>query len=174
MIEPMRRRLFWLGVLVLVGAVILTARFDPVLIFNASPSVPTGFYRRTDASPARGAFVTVRAATVSPDYARMRRFSDASDRFIKRVAAGSGEIVCADGDSVTIGSLVLVRASHDSLGRTLPHWTGCRTLAADEVFLIGDTPDSFDSRYWGPVTTSMIDGVWVLLSPQAGPHRPAQ
>lgn len=167
----MRRRLVWLGVLVLVGAVTLTARFDPALIFNSSPSVPTGFYRRTDASPARGAFVTVRAAAVSRDYARVRRFSDANDRFIKRVAAGGGELVCADGDTVRIGAHVLTRASHDGLGRALPRWTGCRPLAADEVFLIGDTSDSFDSRYWGPVTTSMIDGVWVPLSAQAGRQR---
>ncbi|MBL8544299.1 MAG: S26 family signal peptidase [Hyphomonadaceae bacterium] len=163
----MRRRLFWLGLLVLLAAVILTARFEPLVIFNSSPSVPTGFYLRTDASPARGAFVTVRAATVSLDYARMRRFSDASDRFIKRVAAGHGEIVCAQGATVTIGSQKLARASHDSLGRPLPRWSGCRALAADEIFLIGDTPDSFDSRYWGPVPVSAIDGVWAPLRAQA-------
>ena len=31
---------------------------------------------------------------------------------------------------------------------------------ADEVFLLGDTADSFDSRYWGPVRLTAIDGVW--------------
>lgn len=34
------------------------------------------------------------------------------------------------------------------------------TLAVDEVFLMGDTPDSFDSRYFGPVNTADIEGVW--------------
>jgi type IV secretory pathway protease TraF len=154
-----------LDALVVVAAVILTARFDPVVIFNDSPSVPTGFYLRTNASPTPGAFVTVRAVAVSPDYARARGFSDANDRFIKRVAAGAGAIVCARGDTVTIGSAhVLPRAQRDSMGRALPSWTGCRALAAGEVFLIGDTPDSFDSRYWGPASAAAIDGVWIPLS----------
>lgn len=156
----MRRRVIQLSALAIVAAIALTARVDPVLIFNASPSVPAGFYLRTDAPPALGAFVTVRAAAVAPAYARARGFSDASDRFIKRVAAGGGENVCAHGDTVSLGARVVTRASHDSVGRALPRWTGCRTLAADEVFLIGDTPDSFDSRYWGPVGLSKIDGVW--------------
>ena len=168
----MRRRLIWLCALALTAAVILTARVDPALIFNASPSVPTGFYLRTNAPPAPGAFVTVRAAAVAPVYARARGFSDASDRFIKRVAAGGGENVCAHGDTVSLGARIVTRASHDNSGRALPRWTGCRTLAADEVFLIGDTPDSFDSRYWGPIAISTIDGVWSPLHPQT--RRPRQ
>ncbi|MGE0294633.1 MAG: S26 family signal peptidase [Hyphomonadaceae bacterium] len=37
---------------------------------------------------------------------------------------------------------------------------GCRTLEADEVFLLGDTADSFDGRYWGPTRLQSISGVW--------------
>ncbi|MBY0565718.1 MAG: S26 family signal peptidase [Hyphomonadaceae bacterium] len=44
-------------------------------------------------------------------------------------------------------------------GVTLPTWTGCRTLR-DEVFLLGDTPDSFDGRYWGPTSVELIEGAW--------------
>ena len=160
----MRRRLICLGALAAFAAVVLRADFDPVLVFNSSPSVPTGFYLRTDAAPAPGGFVTVRAATIAPAYAHARGFSDASDRFIKRVAAAGGVTVCAHGDTVTLGSTYSVRrAAYDSMGRALPSWTGCRTLAADEVFLLGDTADSFDSRYWGPASTSAIDGVWTPL-----------
>lgn len=160
----MCRRLIWIGALAVIAAVILTARVEPVLIFNSSPSVPTGFYLRTDTPPAPGVFVTVRAAAVAPAYARARRFADPNDRFIKRVAAAGGVSVCARGDIVTIGSThSLTRLSRDSMGRVLPRWTGCRALAADEVFLLGDTADSFDSRYWGPASTSAIDGVWTPL-----------
>jgi len=166
----MPRRLIWIGALTVIAAVILTARVEPVLIFNASPSVPTGFYLRTNAAPALGAFVTVRAAAVSPAYAHARSFSDASDRFIKRVAAGGGATVCAHGDMVTLGSTQsLRRAAHDSVGRALPRWSGCRRLAAGEVFLLGDTADSFDSRYWGPVGLDEIDGVWTPLRISASP-----
>ena len=58
------------------------------------------------------------------------------------------------------GRGVVARLAWDTAGRVLPSWDGCRTLAADEVFLLGDTADSFDSRYWGPVRTTAIDGVW--------------
>jgi type IV secretory pathway protease TraF len=36
-------------------------------------------------------------------------------------------------------------------------------LAANEVLLLGDTADSFDGRYWGPVSVDLIEGVWRKL-----------
>lgn len=37
----------------------------------------------------------------------------------------------------------------------------CRgLLAPDERLLLGDTPDSLDSRYFGPVATARIEGVY--------------
>lgn len=133
------------------------------VLFNDSPSVPTGFYTRVDAPVGLGAFVTVRAVDVAPGYAEARDFADAGDRFIKRVAGVADERVCAEGSSVTLGSLRLERASHDSSGRELPTWSGCHVLGADEVFLLGDTADSFDSRYFGVVKLEEIEGVWSPL-----------
>ena len=103
----------------------------------------------------------MRAADASPAYARARDFTDRTDRFIKRVAATGGTQVCAEGDRVTVpGRGAVARLTRDTAGRVLPSWDGCRTLGADEVFLLGDTAYSFDSRYWGPVRISAIDGVW--------------
>ena len=45
-------------------------------------------------------------------------------------------------------------------GAALPAWRECRILAPDEVFLLGDTPGSFDSRYFGPVRRSDVVGVY--------------
>ncbi|MFW2345454.1 MAG: S26 family signal peptidase [Brevundimonas mediterranea] len=42
----------------------------------------------------------------------------------------------------------------------MPQWSDCRRLAADEVFLVGDTAGSFDSRYFGPVRTAEVIGVY--------------
>jgi type IV secretory pathway protease TraF len=86
--------------------------------------------------------------------------TDAGDRFIKRVVAIAGETVCGRGDTVTIGSLRIQRQRHDSSGHALPRWGGCRVLSEGELFLLGDTPDSFDSRYFGVVTSEEIEGVW--------------
>lgn len=144
-----------LGLLALSGV-----SFRDRILLNESPSVPTGFYLRTDDPIARGVFVTVRAVDVAPAYARARHFTDAGDRFIKRVAATRGERVCAEGAAVTVGSLRIERQSHDRRGRRLPSWSGCHILGQGELFLLGDTSDSFDSRYFGVVRSDKIEGVW--------------
>ena len=134
-----------------------------VVLFNATPSVPTGFYVRSNAPLREGAFVTVRAADVADAYASLRHFTDDGDRFIKRVAARSGVRVCAEGESVTVGANAYTRQTQDSAGRTLPTWEGCHVLHAGEVFLMGETQDSFDSRYFGIVREDAIEGVWKRL-----------
>jgi len=134
------------------------------LIYNHTPSVPTGWYVRSAGEIVPGAFVTVRAQDVAPAYAAARDFTDAGDRFIKRIAANDGDSVCANGNAIRINDRTVAhRAVHDSQGRALQHWSGCRTLSGDEFFLMGDTPDSFDSRYFGPVRAADIEGVWRKL-----------
>ena len=131
-----------------------------VVIYNASQSMPQGVYVRMHSPIVRHSIVTVRARDVAPDYAATRRFTDANDRFLKRVVALDGDVVCAHGPLVTINHKVtLQRRTVDHLGRALPTWSGCRRLNG-QLFLIGDTADSFDGRYWGPVASELIEGVW--------------
>lgn len=144
-------------------ALMVAGRRDDVFLLNQSPSAPIGFYRRTHDPLARGAFVTVRARDVAFGYAHARGFTDRGDRFIKRVAATSGERVCAEGEVVRLPTRILLRLSHDASGRQLPRWTGCRVLQEDEVFLLGDGAHSFDSRYFGVVHADQIEGVWQPL-----------
>lgn len=134
------------------------------LLYNHTRSVPVGLYLRTEAPITRGAFVTVRAWDVAPDAARLRGFDGPRDRFIKRVAAVAGDEVCAQGDHLAInGGDPIPRRAHDSAGLALPRWTGCRTLKAHEVLLMGETEQSFDGRYWGPINRNLIEGVWRQL-----------
>ncbi len=156
----------WLGIgAAAIGLLaVASANARDWLIYNHTPSVPTGWYVRSGGEIVPGALVTVRAQAVAPDYAEARNFTDAGDRFIKRVAANDGDSVCAEGSAIRINDRTVAhRAAHDSQGRALPHWRGCRTLVADEVFLMGDTSDSFDSRYFGPVGAADIEGVWRKL-----------
>ena len=144
-----------------------------LLLYNHSPSVPEGFYVRTGARLTIGAFATVHASEVAPDEARRRRFTGPSDRFIKRVAALGGERVCGDGNRVIVGNEAIIatvlnpseqhHVRADDGHRALVGWRGCRILGADEVLLLGDTRDSFDGRYWGPINVRLIEGVWRKL-----------
>lgn len=183
------------GVAAALLAAALAAPRD-VLLYNHSPSVPEGIYVRTDAPVTVGAFVTVRARDVAPEEARRRGFEDASDRFIKRVAAGAGARVCGDGRRLVVsGADIVVTGADDEQhvvaddgdddrgggagggdrrraairvlhpvghgnDQAVVGWRGCRVLAEGEVLLLGDTADSFDGRYWGPVSVQLIEGVW--------------
>jgi type IV secretory pathway protease TraF len=48
---------------------------------------------------------------------------------------------------------------HDSRGRPLPVWQGCRVIADGEVFLMNwQSADSLDGRYFGALPTSAVIG----------------
>jgi type IV secretory pathway protease TraF len=133
----------------------------PIIVYNPSDSVPSGFYVRAALAPRAGDLVTVAASDVAPTYAALRGFDDPTDRFLKRVAATAGQRVCAEGVTIVIDDVaVAVRAERDRQGRALPSWEGCRTLDDGEVFLLGDTEDSFDGRYWGPTPIDLVQAVW--------------
>jgi conjugative transfer signal peptidase TraF len=158
-----RRRALLLTLIAATGVIAAaTTRLEPALIYNPSNSVPSGFYVRTHDPLRPGAIVTVHAAAVAPDYAAARDYADRTDRFLKRIAATAGQVVCAEGASISIDGVdVAERIEFDSTGRALPSWDGgCRTLTTGEVLLLGDTADSFDGRYWGPISADLIQGVW--------------
>jgi len=143
----------------------LLAEPAPRLVWNASPSAPVGLYWASRAAPARGDLVL---ATLPPDARRLaadRRYLPAGVPLVKRLAAVSGDVVCTVGDAVFVnGKYVATRRNRDSFGRVLPRWSGCCTLAADELFLLmADVSGSFDGRYFGPVRRARIIGRLVPL-----------
>ncbi len=150
-----------MAVAAVIALFVVGSSTQDLILYNHSPSMPVGFYQRTDAPVERGAIVTVEAADVAGQYAYDRGFAGEGDRFIKRVAAAAGDSVCAEGDTVTLNGVVVAhRRDRDTSGRTLPRWSGCRTLAQSDLLLLGDTADSFDGRYWGVVRVAQIEGVW--------------
>jgi conjugative transfer signal peptidase TraF len=168
MLAPMRRQWPILAVVSTAALAALAALALPAgedrLLYNHTPSVPVGFYLRTDDPIERGSFVTVRATDVAPAAAAARGFSGPRNRFIKRVAALAGDHVCARGGELTINhGPRYERRAYDSTGAALPAWEACRILGPDEVLILGDTPDSFDGRYWGPIDIRTIEGVWRRL-----------
>lgn len=138
----------------------MAAQRPALALVNESPSLPEGLYVRTPGALAdRGAVVALRQPAIARPYLA-RLGLPAEVRLIKRVAASGGDLVCADGRWLVVpGRVVPVRA-RDGRGASLAAWRGCRRLAADERLLLGDTPTSFDSRYFGPVRTAQIEGVY--------------
>lgn len=137
----------------------------PRLVWNASASAPVGLYWVSRVAPARGDLVL---ATLPPDARRLaadRGYLPAGVPLVKRLVAVAGDVVCAVGDAVFVnGTYVATRRTHDSSGRELPCWTGCRVLVADEVFLLmAGVSGSFDGRYFGLVRRARIIGRLVPL-----------
>ena len=130
------------------------------LIWNASPSVPTGLYWITNGTPKRGDIVLVELPEPYKSIADQRGYLPKNLPALKRVRALSGDQVCRLERRILInGEVVSVAQLHDNRGLKLPEWRGCRTLKPDEVFLLTDNPKSFDGRYFGPVDRSAITGI---------------
>lgn len=155
----------------LVATVLLAAPLvappRPRLVWNASASAPVGLYRiAPGAVPARGGLVLARLAEPWRSLAAARHYLPRNVPLLKRVAARGGDRVCAWGPRLTVnGRPVAVRRRRDARGRTMPRWTGCRTLAPSEILLLIAAPDSFDGRYFGPTPRGDVIGAARLIWP---------
>lgn len=138
----------------------LAAPGAPLALINTTPSEPIGLYWRTTQAPGPGRLIAfpppIEAAHVADGHlARLHSF-------LKIVDAGGGDVVCAEGDALLINGAPRGRiAAVDSTGRPLPQWRGCRMLRSDELFVLSNrVPNSFDSRYFGPVSLRSVIGVY--------------
>jgi conjugative transfer signal peptidase TraF len=146
---------------VLAACMLFPSARRPLVVFNASASVPIGFYAVLPPGPLRpGDFVLVQPPRSARELADERGYLPATVPLVKPVAALPGTCVCARGAAILIeGRSVATRRSRDGQGRPLPQWQGCRRLAADELFLMAaPAADSFDSRYFGPVPRGSVIG----------------
>ena len=146
--------------LALIGAAAVVTS-DPLLIWNASASVPVGFYAVTPITqPGIGDLVAVRPPEPLGRWLVQNGYLGPDTSLLKRVAALPGSEVCRKGTTIIIDGHVVAEAQlRDRLGRPLPAWRGCRTLRDGELFLLNaDHPGSLDGRYFGPLHAVTIIG----------------
>ena len=143
------------------------------LRFNATPSMPVGFWRMVPnhAQLQRGEIVVV----CPPDTASLRMGHErgyippgncpgGSEPLVKPIAAVGGDVVAVSAIGVAVNGRPVpntAQLSRDSAGRPLmPVPAGAYPVAPGEVWLLsGHDPRSFDSRYFGPVPESSVQGV---------------
>lgn len=141
----------------------------PVILWNASPSVPIGLYRFTSRPSQTAALVVIRLPEPLRALAEARGYLRKGVLLIKPVVGGAGDTVCRHGALVTINGRVAARArTLDAAGRSLPAWSGCFKLGTTDIFVLSADPDSFDSRYMGPIDRADVVGfalpIWVYQS----------
>ncbi|MBB4096305.1 S26 family signal peptidase [Ochrobactrum pecoris] len=162
------RRLTILSMLAGTALIALPAWNPPDIrfIWNASASVPVGLYRIVPLYVSEGdqLDVTDLAVVVPPDDLATlldeRGYLPKGVPLLKRVLALGGTEVCRVASTIIAYDMSYGRAlERDSQGRSLPTWQGCRILADSEAFFMNwDSPDSFDSRYFGPLPITTVIG----------------
>ncbi|RUV27577.1 S26 family signal peptidase [Mesorhizobium sp. M5C.F.Ca.IN.020.32.2.1] len=131
----------------------------PAFIWNASASVPIGLYWLAPVSRVEAPdLVVVEPPEPLATFLAKRGYLPRGVPLIKRVLAIAGDKVCRHGAIIiAFGHAYGVAREKDSLGRPLPVWQGCRTLADGEIFFMNwDAADSLDGRYFGPLPASSI------------------
>ena len=133
----------------------------PKLIYNTTSSAPIGWYAvERKRLLQRDDLVAAFAPQTARNFADGRGYLPDHVPLIKTVWAIGGERVCNDNQRVRVLNRPDISVlGQDGLGRALPVISGCYTLHADEVFLVSNTiSNSWDSRYFGPVSDELILG----------------
>ena len=156
-------RVRWMGLGLVALCLVLMSGVDgqvrALALINESPSLPRGLYLRGSGEPEIGSVVALPQPVSSRAYLESLGMP-ADVLLIKRVAARGGDMVCREGLAVQTPVRQVEAHDRDNQGTTLPVWSGCRRLAYDQFFLLGDSPGSFDSRYFGTVDRAEITGVY--------------
>jgi conjugative transfer signal peptidase TraF len=151
----MKRRILALG---LAAGLALTVRGRPLVLWNATASVPIGLYGLSAPSRLkRGDLVVVRPDPAQASVLAKGGWAPPGVPLLKPVAARSGQVVCRTGAVVTIDHRPVARAqAADARGLRLPQWSGCHRLREGEVFLLAPARGSLDGRYFGPTEARWI------------------
>lgn len=166
----MRKKRIVLVASALSSGLILAASFVPIpakLIYNPSASAPTGFYwigRRTEFQ--RGDFIAAFPPKKAQRLASDRGYLPQSLPVLKTIYGIEGDRICIENGAVFInGRRVVDVLESDSYGRQMPVLIGCFRLQSGDYFLLStQISNSFDSRYFGPVSEDRILGVATPLA----------
>ncbi|MCC7482818.1 MAG: S26 family signal peptidase, partial [Hyphomicrobiales bacterium] len=131
----------------------------PLLIWNASESVPIGWYLVARRPPKIGEIAVIKPAEWIQNYASTRGYFPQEVLLLKPVLASNPSIICRFGPYVFVDGKDVVKAAIvDKKHRPLPVWKGCKALKPSQYFVLGRHRDSFDSRYFGPIDRNQVIG----------------
>jgi conjugative transfer signal peptidase TraF len=130
----------------------------PIIVWNVSDSVPKGLYRIAKRPPAIDEIAVLKPPAWVGIVADRRNYLPKNVWLLKPVVASHG-IVCRFNLFVFVDGILVAKAlKRDKAGRAMPTWTGCDRLRSDQLFVLSKHRDSFDSRYFGPVSARLVIG----------------
>jgi type IV secretory pathway protease TraF len=135
----------------------------PLLIWNASESVPIGWHLISKRQPKIGEIAVIKPVDWVQIYASSRGYLPQNVWLLKPIFAANPSIICRFGSHVFVNGRQVAKAKiADKMHRVLPVWKGCVALSSTQYFVLGR--DSFDSRYFGPIERKQIVGTAFPLS----------
>lgn len=141
----MRNRNFakigWLIPVLVVGLFPLIAmQFGKVFFVNRTASIPTGIY------------IVVNNEYINIGDTVVFESSSFSGKLIKYVAAGDGTEFCTDeSGGLWIAGIAVAEKNTQKYPNSLLDQSICHKLKPDELLVLGDHENSYDSRYFGPI-----------------------
>ena len=161
--SPNRNQLVLIAITLLIAIALVLATWlspRPFVIWNASKSVPIGWYLVEHRAPKVHQIAVDKLEDWPQLFASERGYLPEKVWLLKPVAAMFPAVVCRFGNYVFVDRKLVAKAKNvDRHHRTLPGWKGCLVLKSDEVFLIARPRDSFDGRYFGPIKLAQVAGV---------------
>ena len=137
----------------------------PLVIWNASESVPIGWYIVAKRQPMIGEIAVIKPADWVQIYASKRGYLPQNVWLLKPIFASHPSIICRFGSRVFVDGKHVVKAKiMDKQHRLLPNWKGCKALSSTQYFVLGRLRGSFDSRYFGPIELRQVVGTAFPLS----------
>ncbi len=135
------------------------------LRFNTSPSLPLGLYvTTTDGSASLAEFCPAEpfaTFSIARGYRDPGACRDGAAPLLKPIVASAGDTVELSAVGISVNGVLLRNTAplaKDSAGRPLSPWPFGRYLVARDTVWVASTyqPRSFDSRYFGPLSTGII------------------
>ena len=149
------------------------------LWINTTDSMPLGLWRQSAGQAERPGDVVLLCLPETPttDLGQSRGYiapgscPTGQEVLLKPVAAGAGEVVRVSAAGIAVNGQAIANSAQlaqDSKGRPLPAYpAGTYRVAPGQIWLVSPhNPRSFDSRYFGPVSASVVRSsvrpVWVF------------
>ena len=138
---------------------------SPIIVWNASESVPIGWYYVSKRQPGNGEIAVIKPSEWVQMYAAQRGYLPSNVWLLKPIFASHPSVICRFGEHVLVDGKLVAKARHfDKKRRLLPSWKGCEMLKPGEVFVLGKHRDSFDGRYFGAVNRDQVTGTAISFN----------
>lgn len=152
--------LVWTGISALGCLYSLAGYSNTVLIWNRTPSVPTGLYHVTNARPERGILVAYKPTDGERTWLTSQNIVGENWPLLKYIAALQGDRICWNNGHVYVNDRAAGQLKNTGSYTQL---SGCKELRSGDVFLLSPHPDSVDGRYFGVQKTRNIIGAAVPI-----------